>query len=134
MKTELLAYARETCWFKVRTPMMSWLTWWKLQSWSWAPTTCAYQHVFHPKAPKEMIQVLQFFVMPGLAKLLCSIPPQCWHNDFGLCLQSLHVLLCCGSRWLVSWSAMMCCRGVIGRMREERGTGQRDCGPTTWTQ
>jgi hypothetical protein len=34
-------------------------------------TTCAYQHVFHPKAEKDNIQVLQFFVMPGLG---CCVP------------------------------------------------------------
>jgi hypothetical protein len=73
--------------------MMSWLTWWKLQSWSWARMTCAYQHVFHPKAPKEMIQVLQFFVMPGLGQAAVFYSSTMLANDFYYAFS--HYTSCC---------------------------------------
>ena len=42
-------------------------------------TTCGYQHVYHPKAPKDRISVHQFFVMPGLG-CTCPIQHQTGHH------------------------------------------------------
>lgn len=42
-------------------------------------TTCGYQHVFHPAAPKERMSVHQFFLMPGLG-CTCPIQDGVGHN------------------------------------------------------
>jgi hypothetical protein len=55
-------------------------------------TACAYQHVFHPKAPKEEIQVLQFFCN-ARSGLLLSYPPQVGHDLLGYAFS--HYMSCC---------------------------------------
>jgi hypothetical protein len=74
MKTELLAYARETCaGSRFRTPMMSWPHLVEtselvvLGTHDLCLPTC-----IHPKAPKEMIQVLQFLSCQVLAAVFYS--------------------------------------------------------------
>jgi len=55
-------------------------------------TTCAYQHVYHPNAPKKMFHVFQYFVMPGLG-VACPITDKVGH-DFRAYAFS-HYTSCC---------------------------------------
>jgi hypothetical protein len=43
------------------------------------PTTCAYQHVYHPAAPKALILVFQYFIMTGLGSC-CRIEDRVGHD------------------------------------------------------
>jgi hypothetical protein len=131
-ETELLAYARATCAgsrFQYTHDVMAYLVETSELVGLGHSTTCAYQHVFHPKAPKEMIQVLQFFVMPGLG---CCVP--ILHNvghDF-LAYAFSHYTSCCVvvQDGLVSWRSNGCVNVVAWgnweNARRERNRVRRE--------
>jgi hypothetical protein len=77
------------------------------------PTTCAYQHVYHPNAQKERMTVHQYFLMPGLG-CCCPLVDKIAHrfraDSFSHCTGACVVLLdgvvhwvADGSVYVVAW-------------------------------
>jgi hypothetical protein len=66
--------------------------------WTWLLHDVCISTCFH-QGWKDNIQVLQFFVMPGLG---CCVPilHNVGHDFFCICLQPLYVMLCGDSRWI----------------------------------
>jgi hypothetical protein len=71
------------------------------------PTTCAYQHVYHPEARKDSIQVYQYFLMPGLG-CCCPLVDKIAHrfraDSFSHCTAACVVVI----DGLVHWRADGC--------------------------